>query len=61
MKEYHYESVSFHGPIMPGTEEHREIIAHCAAQGWTYVGYFPTVMTSHGAYDRVDLIFVREC
>lgn len=61
MKEYHYESVRYDHIFGAATEEHRGIIDRCAAEGWTYVGFLPTSITSHGVYERVDLIFVREC
>ena len=43
-----------------GSREHRELIDQHAAEGWRYVGFFPTAFTGHGGISIVDLVFERE-
>ena len=58
MKKYEYVNININTfPIGAGTKEHRQIIDDYAAKGYTYVGYVPTEITTHGKIVTMDLIF----
>ena len=57
MKKYVYENINIDNFFYAGSEEHRKIIDDYAAKGYRYVGFIPTVMSSHGKIEEMDLIF----
>ena len=60
MKKYEYVNIDIDGILSAGTIEHRKIIDKYAANGYRFVGYIPTDITSHGKVTAIDLIFESE-
>lgn len=60
--EYAYEPVPYNAraAVLAVAEEHREIIARRAAEGWRYVGLIPTEVSANGCPRKADLVFERE-
>ena len=51
---------SIFGGIKGQAEEHREIIARRAGEGWRYAGFVPVTQRSTGYIEEIDLVFERE-
>ena len=60
MYQYKYVPLDTGGGFFSRAWEHRELIDQYAAEGWRYVGFFPTAFTGHGGISIVDLVFERE-
>ena len=60
MYQYKYVHLDTDDDFFTGPLKHRELIDQHAAEGWRYVGFFPTAFTGHGGISIVDLIFERE-
>lgn len=59
MKEYKYVEVKFEakGVLFHSASEPKEIINKYAKEGYSYVGFIPTLIDAHGGFRRIDLIF----
>lgn len=62
MYEYAYETIYTGGGFFMdnSSQEHRKIIASCAAKGWRFAGFVPSKFTSNGGIKEIDLVFERE-
>ena len=62
MKEYKYVEVKFEakGVLFHSASEPKEIINKYAKEGYSYVGFIPTLIDAHGGFRRIDLIFEKE-
>ena len=61
MKEYKYVEVKFEakGVLFHSASEPKEIINKYAKEGYSYVGFIPTLIDAHGGFRRIDLIFEK--
>lgn len=62
MKEYKYVEVKFEakGVLFHSASEPKEIINKYAKEGYSYVGFIPTLIDAHGGFRRIDLIFEKK-
>lgn len=62
MKEYEYVEVKFEakGVLFHCTFEPKEIINKYAKEGYSYVGFVPTLIDAHGSLRKINLIFEKE-
>lgn len=61
MKVYEYVSLEAEVHMFGQTfTEHRNILEKYAKKGYSYVGYIPTKINTHGVVYQMDLIFERE-
>lgn len=62
MKKYEYVEIKFEakGVLFHCTLEPKEIINKYAEEGYSYVGFVPTLIDAHGSLRRINLIFERE-
>ena len=61
MKEYKYVEVKFEakGVLFLSASEPKEIINKYAKEGYSYVGFIPTLIDANGGFRRIDLIFEK--
>ena len=61
MKEYKYVEVKFEakGVLFHSASEPKEIINKYAKEGYSYVGFIPTLIDAYGGFRRIDLIFEK--
>ena len=61
MKEYKYVEVKKKkkSEIFHSASEPKEIINKYAKEGYSYVGFIPTLIDAHGGFRRIDLIFEK--
>ena len=61
MKEYKYVEVKFEakGVLFHSVSEPKEIINKYAKEGYSYVGFIPTLIDAPGGFRRIDLIFEK--
>lgn len=62
MYQYRYETLHTGGGfwVDNGSNEHRNRIASCAAEGWQYVGFVPSRFSGEGGMKEIDLVFEQE-
>ena len=58
---YKYVEVKFEakGVLFHSASEPKEIINKYAKEGYSYVGFIPTLIDAHGGFRRIDLIFEK--
>lgn len=61
MKEYKYVEVKYEakGVLFHCISEPKEIINEYAKEGYSYVGFIPTLIDAHGSLRRIELIFEK--
>mgnify|MGYP002501878025 FL=1 len=47
------------GVLFHSASEPKEIINKYAKEGYSYVGFIPTLIDAHGGFRRIDLIFEK--
>lgn len=62
MKEYKYVEVKFEakGGLFHCISKPKEIISKYVKEGYSYVGFMPTLIDAHGSFRRIDLIFEKQ-
>lgn len=45
--------------LFHSSSEPKEIISKYAKEGYSYVGFVPTLINAHGSFRRIDLVFEK--